>query len=114
MTDGKQDDYSENFVKDALTIYEKVLSSLVLFQIILLQEKRDGQNALWNNMGKLAVLAMKAVDDDERRWVMDALEDLQLNGSYQSSDLSNNILLGDKTHVGIISLLVFKFKVLRR
>ena len=114
MTDGKQDDYSENFVKDALIIYEKILSSPALLQIIVMQEKRDGQNALWNHMGKLSVLAAKAVDQDERKWVMDALEDLQTNSSYMSDDLSKNILQGDKTHVGIIALLLFKFKVLRR
>ena len=45
---------------------------------------------------------------------MDALEDLQTNGSYQSGDLSKNILQGDKCHVGIIALLIFKFKLLRR
>jgi hypothetical protein len=59
-------------------------------------------------------LAAKAVDQDERKWVMDALEDYQTNGSYQSSDLSKSILQGDKSHVGIIALLVFKFKLLRR
>jgi hypothetical protein len=114
MTDGKQDDYSENFVKDSLIIYEKILSSPVLLQIIVIQEKRDGQNALWNHMGKLSVLASKAVDQDERKWVMDALEDLQTNGHYMAGDLSKSILQGDKAHVGIIALLIFKFKVLRR
>ena len=79
-----------------------------------MQEKRDGQNALWNHMGKLSVLATKTVDQDERKWVMDALEDLQTSGAYQSGDLSKNILQGDKCHVGIIALLIFKFKLLRR
>ena len=45
---------------------------------------------------------------------MDSLEDYQINNSTLSCDSSENILLGDKCHVGIIPLLVFKYKVLRR
>ena len=72
---GRQDDYSENFVKDALIIYERILTVPALAQMIVEQEKRDGQNALWNNIGKLAVLASKTADQEERKWVMDSLED---------------------------------------
>ena len=43
--------------------------------MIVEQEKRDGQNALWNNIGNLAVLASKTADQEERKWVMDSLED---------------------------------------
>ena len=64
MTDGKQEDYSENYVEDAITINEQILSSLALLQINLTQEKKDGQNVLWNHMGKLAVLAAKTEDQD--------------------------------------------------
>jgi len=102
------------FVKGALTIYEKILISPVLTQIIVMQETRDGQTTLWNNIVKLAFLAAKAVDVEERKWVMDALEDLQANGGYSSDDLSRNISQGDRTHVGIIALVIFKLKVLRR
>jgi hypothetical protein len=101
-------------VKDVLNVYDKVLCSLELAQIIKDQEKRDSQKALWNHMGKLAVLATKTVDNSERKWVMEALEDLQINDGYSSEDLSKNILQGDKSHVGIISLLTFKYKVLGR
>ena len=45
---------------------------------------------------------------------MDALEDLQVNSGYSSEDLSKNILQGDKSHVGVIPLLTFKYKVLGR
>ena len=45
---------------------------------------------------------------------MDSLEDYQINNNTLSSDLSKNMLMGDKCHVGIIPLLVFKYKVLRR
>ena len=111
---GRQEDYSENFIKDALNVFEKVLVVPVLAAIITEQERRDGHKALWNHMGKLSVLAVKAVDQEERKWVMDALEDLQINGGYSAEDLSKNILQGDKSHVGIIPLLTFKFKVLGR
>ena len=114
MAAGRQDDFSENFIKDALNVFEKVLSVPSLAAIITEQERRDGQRALWNHMGKLSVLAAKAVDMAERKWVMDALEDLQLNCGYTSEDLSKNILQGDKSHVGIIPLLTFKYKVLGR
>ena len=55
LADGRQEDYSENFVKDAMTIYERILSSPPLAQIIVEQEKQDGNACLWNNIGKLAV-----------------------------------------------------------
>ena len=42
------------------------------------------------------------------------MEDYHINQSYMSSDLSKHILQGDKSHVGIIPLLIFKYKVLRR
>ena len=84
---GRQDDYSENFVKDALIIYERILTVPALAQMIVEQEKRDGQNALWNNIGKLAVLASKTADQEERKWVMDSLEDYQINHGYMSSAL---------------------------
>ena len=114
LVDRKQDDYSENFVKDALTIYERILCFPPLADIITVQEKRDGAKALWNHTGKLAVLATKATDQAERKWVMDALEDLQTRGGYSADDLSKNILQGDKAHVGVIPLLIFKYKVLLR
>ena len=111
---GRQDDYTENFVKDALIIYERILTVPALAQMIVEQEKRDGQNALWNNIGKLAVLASKTADQEERKWVMDSLEDYQINHRYLSGDLSKHLLQGDKSHVGIIPLLIFKYKVFRR
>jgi len=114
LADGRQEDYSENFVKDAMTIYERILSSPPLAQLILEQEKRDGHASLWNNIRKLAVLATKTADQEERKWVMDSLEDYQINHGYMSGDLSKSILQGDKSHVGIIPLLIFKYKVLRR
>ena len=58
----RQEDYSENFVKDVMTIYERILSVPSLAHIIVEPEKRDGQNSLWNNIGKLAVLASKTAD----------------------------------------------------
>ena len=82
--------------------------------LILEQEKRDGHNALWNNIGKLAVLAAKTSDQEEQKWVMDSLEDYQINHGYMAGDLSKNLLQGDRCHVGIIPLLIFKYKVLRR
>ena len=101
-------------MKEALSIYDKVLCCFPLAQILTDQEMRDGQNALWSNMGKLFALATKIVDLEERKWVMDALEDLQINIGLTSEDLSKNILLGDRTHVGMISLMTFKYKLLAR
>ena len=59
LTDGMQDDYIENFVQDVMTIHERLLSAPSLAHIIVEQENRDGQNSLWNNIGKLAVLDQK-------------------------------------------------------
>ena len=59
-----------------------------LAQMIVEQEKRDGQNALWNSIGKLVVLASKTADQEDRQWVMDSVEDLQINNNTLSSDLS--------------------------
>ena len=78
------------------------------------QEMRDGQTALWNSMGKLFVLATKTVDPEGRKWVMDALDDLQINSGLASEDLSGSVLRGDKTHVGMISLVALKYKLLER
>ena len=114
LAKGRQEDFSENFITQALVVYEKVLSIPKLAAIIMEQEKRDGQKALWNHMGKLSVLAVKTADHDERKWAMDALEDMQVSGGYSSDDLSKNLLQGDRSHVGVIQLLTFKYKVLAR
>jgi hypothetical protein len=114
LATGRQEDFSENFIVQALIVYEKVLSIPKLAAIIMEQEKRDGQKALWNHMGKLSVLALKTADHDERKWAMDALEDMQVSGGYSSDDLSKNLLQGDRSHVGVIQLLTFKYKVLAR
>ena len=45
---------------------------------------------------------------------MDALDDLQINSGLASEDLSGNVLRGDKTHVGMISFVAFKYKLLER
>ncbi|MFM7989872.1 MAG: hypothetical protein ACKPKO_62220, partial [Candidatus Fonsibacter sp.] len=82
--------------------------------IIVDQENRDGQSALWNNIGNLVVLASKIVDQEERKWIMGSLDDYQTYDKYMSNCLSTNILPGDKSHVGIIPLLIFKYKVFRR
>ena len=62
LTDGRQEDYSEHFDKEVMTIYERILSVPSLAQIIAKQEKRDGHNSLWNNIGKLVVLASRTAD----------------------------------------------------
>ena len=46
LADGRQEDYSENFVKEASTIYERILTVPSLAQIIAEQEKREDQHAL--------------------------------------------------------------------
>ena len=74
LATGRQDDYNENFVKDALKFYERIMTVPALAQMIVEQEKRDGQNALWNSIGKLVVLASKTADQEERKWAMDSLE----------------------------------------
>jgi hypothetical protein len=84
LADGRQEDYSENFVKDALTIFERILSVPPLECFILEQEKRDGHNASWNNIGNLAVLAAKTSDQEEQKWVMDSLEDYQINHGHMA------------------------------
>ena len=50
--------------------------------------RRDGQNALWNTIGKLVVLASKHADQEDKKLVMDSLEDYQINHGYMSSDLA--------------------------
>ena len=92
LADGRQEGYSENFAKDAMTMYERILSVPSLANIIVEQEKRDGQNSLWNNIGRTAVLASNTADQVKRKWAMDSLEDYQINHSYISSHLSNHIL----------------------
>ena len=94
LADGRQEDYSETFVKDVMTICERILSLPSLAHIIVEQEKRDDQNSLWNNIGKLVVLASETADQAEREWVMDSLEDYHINQGYTSSDLSENVLQG--------------------
>ena len=49
-----------------MTIYSRILSVPALAQNIVEQEKRDGQNSLWNNIGKLVVLASKTADQDKK------------------------------------------------
>jgi hypothetical protein len=71
----RQDDYSEDFVKEALIIYERILTVPALAQMSVEQEKREGHNSLWNNIGKVVVLASKTADQEERKSVMDLLED---------------------------------------
>ena len=58
-----------------MTIYERILSVPSLAHIIVEPEHRDGQNSLWNNIGKLVALASRTADQEERKWVMDSLED---------------------------------------
>ena len=85
-----------------------------LAHIIVEQEQRDGNNALSSNIGKLVMLASKTADQEERKWAMGSLEDYQINHNDTPSGLPKVLLQGDKSHVGIIPLLIFKYKVLRR
>ena len=68
LADGRQGDY----YKQVMTIYARILSVPFLFQISVKKEKPDGQNSLWNNIGKLVVLALKTADQEERKWFMDS------------------------------------------
>ena len=79
-----------------------------------MQGNNDGHRALWHHKDKLAVLAERAVDLGERKWVMDAPEGLQTNGLYSSNGISKSLSQNDKTHAGIMAMLIFTFKVLRR
>ena len=78
---GRQDDHSEDFVKDALIICERIMTVPALAQMIVEQDKQDGQHALWNSIGKLVVLASKTADQEEMKLVMDSLEDYQINNN---------------------------------
>ena len=78
-------------------MYERILSVPSLAHSIVEQEKRDGHNSLWNKIGKLAVLASKTADQERKKWVMDSLEDYQINHSYMSSDLSKHVLQRDES-----------------
>ena len=42
LAEAKRDDYSENFVTEAMIIYGRILSVPSVAQIIVEQEKRDG------------------------------------------------------------------------
>ena len=97
LADASKEDYSVNCAKDALMIYGRILPVPSLAQIIVEQEKRDGHNSLWNNIGKLVVLATKTADQDERQWAMDSLEDYQINHIYLSGDLPKHLLQGDES-----------------
>ncbi len=66
MADGKREDYIENFVKEVMTIYERILMCALIGHIIVEPEKRDGQKSLWHNIGKLAVFASSTADLEER------------------------------------------------
>ena len=46
LADGRQEDYSENCVKDAVTIYERILTVPSLAHIIVEPEKRDGHSTV--------------------------------------------------------------------
>ena len=102
LADGSQEDYIDNLVKDAMAMYERILNVPLLAQIIVEPEKRDGQNSLCNNSGKLVVLALTIAGQEERKRVMDSLEDYHINHKYMSSDLSN--FQGHNSHVGSIHL----------
>ena len=88
LADGRQEAYSENFVKDAMTMYERILKVPSLGHITVEEEKRDDQNSPWNNIGKFVALASSTADQEDMKLVMDSLEDYQTNQSYASSDLS--------------------------
>ena len=66
LADGRQEDYSENLVKVVMTSCERILRVPSLAHIIVEQEKRDGQNSMWNNVGKLVVLAPNTADQEEK------------------------------------------------
>ncbi|MFM7980528.1 MAG: hypothetical protein ACKPKO_14545, partial [Candidatus Fonsibacter sp.] len=85
-----------------------------MVNIIVEQDSRDGHNAVRNIIGKLVVFGSNVVDQEAIKWVMGSLEDYETNDMYTSTDLSKHIVQGDKSHVGIIPLLVFKYKIIRR
>jgi hypothetical protein len=72
-----------------MTIYSRILSVPALAQNMVEQEKRDGQNSLWNNIGKLVALALNYCRPrGQRKRAMNSLEDYQIHHKYMSSDLS--------------------------
>ena len=99
-----REDFIENCVTEVMTIYERILSVPSLAHIIVEQDKRDGQNSLWKNIGNLVVLESKTADQEERKWVMDSLEDYQTNHRYKSSDLSKHFPTGRQESRGHHSL----------
>ena len=66
LADGRQEDYIENCLKDAMTIYERISSVPSLAQIIVAQNKRAGHNSLRNIIGQLVALASKTADQVEK------------------------------------------------
>ena len=95
-------------------MYETRVRPQVLAQILVVPEKRGRNNGWWDHMGKLLALALETVNDNERMWFMEALADLQMNGGDSAEDLWKNVMQGGVLHVGIIPLLMFKYKVIAR
>ena len=49
-----------------MTIYDRILNVRSLAHTIVEHEKRDGQKSLWNNIGKLVVLAPNTADQEKK------------------------------------------------
>ena len=104
----KSNTFCDGFVKDCVTVYDKLLSDSSCLAVINALEKDFGLASCLNHMTKLRLIANKTDNCEERRWVMHGILDMIRSGAMTNGGLSKTAISGTPTQVSTVEMLSYR------
>ena len=98
-------------ISNALSIHKTIMNQPACVEILMDMETDYGTRSCFHQQSKLQVLASKPASAKSRIWVLQSIHDWLANGLLKVGDVSKSVLLGDKTHCGLVQLFETKQKV---
>ena len=102
---------SATFIANALNIHKTIMNQPACVEILMDMEAEFGTRSCFHQQSKLQVLASKPASAKSRIWVLQCIYDWLSQGMLKVGDVSKSVLLGDKTHCGLVQLFETKQKV---
>ena len=102
---------SATFISNALNIHKTIMNQPGCVEVLMDMETEYGTRSCFHQQSKLQVLASKPASARSRLWVLQSIHDWLCHGQLKNGDVSKSMLLGDKTHCGLVQLFETKQKV---
>jgi hypothetical protein len=113
-TAGESDAVTENYIRNALTVYEKICIQPALSRCIDQMELRFGLSSCLSNMTSLNTIVTRTDDYESRKWTLESIIDSVLAGFLANEEVTKAQLQGSGSIVSLCTLFQLRRRVLSR